>query len=481
MTERANEIGLSAKKNENFNEWYTQLVLKAELMDYTRVSGCIVFRPRAYEIWEKIQEFFDAKIKKMGIKNAYFPSLIPESLLNKEKEHVEGFSPEVAWVTHAGDSKLSERLAIRPTSETIIHDSYKKWIQSYRDLPLRLNQWCNIVRWEFKYATPFIRTREFLWQEGHTAFATKEEAEKEVHEILDLYADVYEELLAVPVLKGKKSDKEKFAGAVYTTSVEVFLPNGKIAQGATSHLLGQNFAKAFGIKYLDENEKRCYVWQNSWGLTTRTIGAMIMVHGDDKGLVIPPRAAYNKLVIVPIFFKNDKNKVLKAAKQINKTLNAFNPIYDDREGYTPGWKFNDWELKGVPIRVEIGPRDVEKKQAVIVRRDNNQKDIVKLKDLKNKIKLTLDDMQENLFKKASKFLKQSIVEVKTWPEFERVIKEKKLAFALWCGGVECEEWIKDKSGGAKSINIPFGQKNVNGKCIHCDKEVKYRAYFAKSY
>ncbi len=481
MVERAKELGLSVKKEENFSEWYTQLVQKAELIDYTKVSGCVVFRPRAYEIWEEIQQYLDAKIKKLGVKNAYFPSLIPESLLKKEAEHVEGFAPEVAWVTMAGESKLSERLAVRPTSETIMYDSYKNWIQSYRDLPLKINQWNNVVRWEFKYATPFIRTREFLWQEGHTAFATKQEAEEEVLQILDFYAEVYERLLAVPVLKGRKSEKEKFAGAVYTTSVEIFLPNGKVAQGATSHFLGQNFSKPFGIKFLDKDEKNSWVWQNSWGLSTRTIGMMVMVHGDDKGLIIPPMVARNKVVIIPIIYKKDKEGVLKAAKELNKGLSLFNPLLDDRVSYTPGWKFNEWELKGTPIRIEIGPKDVDKKQVVIVRRDTNKKEVVELKVLKSKIKSTLEDIQKNLFNRAKDFLEKNIIEVESWQEFIKAIKEKKLVFALWCGSVECEELIKDKTNGAKSINIPFGQKNLKGKCIHCDKDAEFKAYFAKSY
>ena len=481
MDEKQHDLGVTVKKSENFSEWYTQLVQKAELIDYTKVSGCIVFRPRAYEIWEKIKDYFDVKIKKMGIKNAYFPLLIPESLLNKESEHVEGFSPEVAWVTHAGDSKLNERLAVRPTSETIMYDSYKNWIQSHRDLPLKINQWNNIVRWEFKYATPLIRTREFLWQEGHTAFATKEEAENEVLQILDLYEEVYEKLLAIPILKGKKSEKEKFAGAVYTTSVDVFLPNGKVAQGATSHFLGQNFSKPFGIRFIDKDEKQSYVWQNSWGLSTRAIGIMVMVHGDNKGLVIPPRVAQNKVVIVPIYYKKDKERVLEAARDVDKVLKTFDPIFDDRVGYTPGWKFNEWELKGVPIRIEIGPKDVDKKQVVVVRRDTGEKGVVKIKLLKNKINSTLEEIQKNLFKRANDFLKSNTIEVTSWQGFEKAIKEKKLVLALWCGSVECEDWIKDKTEGVKSINIPFGQKELKGKCVHCDKDANLKVYFAKSY
>ena len=476
------EQGITVKKEDNFSEWYTQVIQKAELADYTNVSGCYVLRPRSYEIWENIKTFFDSLIKKSGVKNAYFPLLIPESLLNKEKEHVEGFTPEVAWVTHTGNTKLNERLAIRPTSETIMYDSYKNWIRSYKDLPLRLNQWCNIVRWEFKHPTPFLRTREFLWQEGHTAFADKKDAEKECREILDYYARVCENLLAVPVIKGKKSDKEKFAGAEYTLSIETFLPTGKAIQGGTTHFLAKNFSKAFGISYLDENEKKQYVYQNSWGTSTRTIGMMIIMHGDDKGLVLPPKATNEKIVIVPILFKKDKDKVLKVAKEISKTLKEYNPIFDDREEYSPGWKFNEWELKGIPLRIEIGPKDLANKQVVVYRRDNGKKETVKLTNLKNTVKLTLDDIQENLLKRARNFLEKSVVKTDNLKDVVKAIKDKKMAFAPWCNETECEDWIKDKTDGAKTINIPFEQPELKGKnCIHCGKEAKCWVYFAKSY
>ncbi|MBW2970992.1 proline--tRNA ligase [Candidatus Woesearchaeota archaeon] len=481
MSEEKHKEGITVSKIKDFSEWYTQVIQKAELADYTKVSGCLVLRPRAYEIWEAIQDYFNKRIKRLGIRNAYFPSLIPESLLQREADHVEGFAPEVAWVTHAGTSKLSERLAIRPTSETIMYDTYKNWIQSHRDLPLLINQWCNIVRWEFKHPIPFIRTREFLWQEGHTAHATREGAEKEVRLILEIYADVYEKLLAVPVIRGKKSDKEKFAGAVYTTSIEAFSPNGKAIQAGTSHLLGQNFAKAFGISFLDEDGKQKYVWQNSWGLSTRALGAMIMVHGDDRGLVLPPRVAYNKVVIVPIVFKNDKEHVIKKAKEMRNNLSRFNPILDDREGYTPGWKFNEWEMKGVPIRIELGPKDIASKQAVVVRRDTGKKETVKFTKLKQRIEELLEDIQNSLFTKAQKQLKDSTVEPHNWKEFVKAIKENKLVCAPWCQETDCEDHIKDKSGGAKSLNIPFNQKKIKAKCIHCGKDAEYKAYFAKSY
>ncbi|OYT32795.1 proline--tRNA ligase [Candidatus Woesearchaeota archaeon ex4484_78] len=476
------DIGITAKKKENFSEWYTQVIQKAELADYTDVSGCIVFRPRSYAIWEKVQKWFDKEIKKLGVKNAYFPLFIPKRLLEKETEHVEGFTPEVAWVTQAGESKLNEWLAVRPTSETIMYNSYKKWIRSHRDLPLRLNQWCNVVRWEFKNPVPFIRTREFLWQEGHTAFATKKEAEKEVKEILNLYKQVYEELYAVPAIIGRKSEKEKFAGAEYTTSVETFVPSGKAVQAATSHFLGQNFSKAFDISFLDKEGQKRFVYQNSWGMSTRTIGVMIMMHGDDKGLIIPPRVAPLHVMIVPILFEKTKDKVITAAKKLYKDLQGdeFTVEIDLREGYTSGWKFNEWELKGVPIRIEIGPKDIEKKQAVLVRRDTGEKEVVKINKVRKRIPKLLEEIQENLFNQAKKFLKNNTKKADNWLDFEKAVKEKKLVYAPWCNATKCEEKIKEKTG-AKVLNIPFKHVRPKGKCIFCNNPAKVMAYFAKSY
>jgi prolyl-tRNA synthetase len=479
--EEKKDIGITVKKDENVSEWYQQVILKSELADYTDVSGCIVFRPRSYAIWEKVKEYFNKELKKRGILNAYFPLFIPEKFLMKESEHVEGFTPEVAWVTHSGDTKLAEKLAVRPTSETIMYDSYSKWIRSYRDLPLRLNQWANVVRWEFKNPVPFLRTREFLWQEGHTVFATKEEAEAEVMDILEVYRKLFEDLFAVPMIKGMKSDKEKFAGAVYTTSIETFLPIGKAIQGGTSHFLGQNFSKAFNIQFLDENEKNQLGWQNSWGISTRSIGVMIMFHGDDKGLVMPPAVALTHAVVVPIYTK-DKESVLKEAKKVAGSIKGLDVIFDDRDEYTPGYKFSDWEMKGIPVRIEIGPKDIEKKQVVMVRRDTGEKTFVPLKDINTKLKSLLKDIQKSLLEKAKKSLKASIVEVKTWDDFLKAIKDKKMVKAPWCEETECEDWIKDKSGGAKSINIPFDQpKRISGKCAHCGKTAKSMALFAKSY
>ncbi|MCK4670357.1 MAG: proline--tRNA ligase [Nanoarchaeota archaeon] len=480
--EKKEQIGITVKKDEDFSEWYTQLLQKAELIEYTEVSGCYVLRPRLYSIWEIAQNYFDNLIKKDGVTNAYFPLFIPESYLQREASHIKGFSPEVAWVTHAGQTKMAEKLAIRPTSETIMYPSYKKWIRSYKDLPLRINQWCNVVRWEFKNPVPLLRSREFLWQEGHTVFATKEGAWEEVLQILDFYADLFENLYAIPVLKGIKSEKEKFAGADATTSVETFLPSGKAIQGATSHLLGQNFAKAFDITYTDKDEKKKHAWQNSWGFSTRSLGMLIMFHSDDKGLVLPPRLASNKVVVVPIFFEKNKDVVLKKAKELVRQLEEFNPIFDNRDEYTPGWKYNEWELKGIPLRIEFGPRDLEKKQVMIVRRDNGKKEAVPFKDIKKKIPLLLEDMQKSLFNKAKKFLKDSTAETTSWKEIEKAIKDKKLVKTIWCEEAECEDLMKDRTDGAKILNMPFKQPDLKGeKCPQCGKPAKKQIYFAKSY
>ena len=475
------ELGIQAKK-ENFTEWYPEVVRKAGLADYSSVSGCMIIRPYAYKIWENIQKFLNERFEKLGVKNAYFPLFIPEKLLRKESEHVEGFSPEVAWVTEAGSSKLDEKLAVRPTSETIMYESYSKWVRSWRDLPLKINQWVNIVRWEFKHPILFLRTREFLWQEGHTVFATKKEAEEEVREILECYADVYEKLLAIPVVKGKKTENEKFAGAEYTLSIETFLPVGKAIQGATSHHLGQNFSKPFEIKFLDKNEEEKYAWQNSWGLSTRSIGTMIIVHGDDKGLIIPPRVAPIQIVIVPIYYSDEEKKiVLEKAREISESLRDFSVYLDDRDGYTPGFKFNEWELKGVPLRMEIGPKDLQKDQVVLARRDTGKKSTVKTKDLKNEINRTLESIQKNLFERAKKFIEEHTKEVKTYQEFKEV-SDGNWIIAPWCGDSLCEEKIKEETG-AKITNIPFdlNKKKPSGKCLFCGKPAKYLVYFGKSY
>ena len=477
----AEQQGITVKKLENFSEWYTQVIQKADLIEYSDVSGCYILKPYSYALWETLQAHFDKKIKSIGVKNAYFPLLIPEALLTKESKHIEGFIPEVAWVTQTGLSPLNERLAIRPTSETIMYAAYSKWIRSHRDLPVRLNQWCNVLRWEFKHPVPFLRSREFLWQEGHTAFATKEEADKEVLDILELYREVFEDLFAVPMFKGQKSEKEKFAGAAYTMSVETFLPIGKAIQGATSHSLGQNFAKPFEIAFLDEKEKKQYVWQNSWGLSTRSIGIMIISHGDDKGLVMPPRVAPIQAVIVPIILKKGKKDVLKKVQSLSKKLKNIRLEIDDREEFTPGWKYNYWEMKGVPLRIEIGPRDVEKDQVVLVRRDTGEKEFVKTKEIQKRIDELLEEIQNNLLKKARKFMEENLVEAKNITQFKKAINNKKMVKSLWCGSEDCEEQVRDKSGGAKSLNFPFQEKETKGKCFLCGTKAEKYAYFAKSY
>ncbi|MEM5794519.1 MAG: proline--tRNA ligase [Candidatus Aenigmatarchaeota archaeon] len=480
----AEQEGITVKKNENFSEWYTQVVLKSKLADYGPVQGTIVFREYSYEIWEKIQSIFDKMIKNTGHKNAYFPLLIPESFLKKEAEHFKGFVPEVFWVTHAGDDKLGERLAIRPTSETIIYYFFSRWIRSWRDLPVLLNQWCNILRAEIKSTKPFIRTSEFLWQEGHTAHATKEEADKEVMLILNFYKDLIENYLAIPVLVGKKTEREKFAGALYTTTLEAIMPDGKALQMGTSHNLGQNFSKPFEIKFMDKDKKEKYVWTTSWGIATRLIGAIIMAHGDDKGLIIPPKVAPYKVVIVPIYYKEkEKEKIMKKCSEVQEILqrNSIETIFDKREEYTPGWKFNEWELKGIPLRIEIGPKDVEKKQIVLVRRDTNEKIVAKEKEIVEKTLYLLEEIQKNLFKKAKKFLEEHITTVKDYKEFKEKLEEKGgFIRACWCESEECEAKIKEETGATIRL-IPFEKEKIFSSCVYCGKKAKKVAYFAKSY
>lgn len=483
IKQKEQQLAITVKKEDNISQWYTQIIQKADLIEYTKVSGCIVFKPNSYQIWEKIQDFFNEKIKKSGVKNAYFPLLIPESLLTKEKDHVEGFTPEVAWVTYAGKTKLSERLAIRPTSETIIYDSYSKWIQSYRDLPLRLNQWCSVIRWEFKHPTPFMRNREFLWQEGHTVFATKQEADAEVLEILDYYSQIYEDLLAIPVTKGRKSIGEKFAGADYTTTIECIAPDGKSIQAGTSHMLGQNFAKAFDITFLDKEQKKQYVWQNSWGLSTRTLAGMILIHSDNKGLVLPPRAACQKAVIVPLIFKGKEKEVLDKAFELKKKLEKFDVFVDDREKISTGFKFNEWEMKGIPLRIEIGPKDLEKGEVIISRRDNSEKVNVKFECIESSVEELLEIMHKNLYDKAKKMQDNLTVEVDNFKDFKKAIENNKRCLVAWAESVQSEDEIKEQTG-AKSSCLPFKfeKKSLKGvKCFYSGKPATCWAYFAKSY
>ena len=478
MPKKEEKLGITVKKDKDFSEWYNEVVIKGELADHSILKGFMIIKPRGYAIWEKIQGFFDPIIKNIGVKNAYFPLLIPESFFKKEAEHAKGFAPELAWVM---DEEQREKYAIRPTSETIMYDSYSKWIRSWRDLPLRLNQWCNVLRWEVKQTKLFLRTREFLWQEGHCVYETEEECDKEARLYLNEYKKLCEELLAIPVIAGEKTAKERFAGAKITYTLEALMPDGKALQMGTSHNLGQNFAKAFNIEYLDKNENKKMPWQNSWGFSTRLIGALIMMHSDDNGLVLPPKIAPTQIVIVPIFFKEGKEEIIKKAEEIKNKLKKYSVELDDREGYTPGWKFNEWELKGIPLRVEIGPKDVEKKQVVVARRDNSKKEAVKIKDLDKKIKEILEDIHNALLSKAKKFLEGNTAEAKNWDEFLKHIKSRKLVKAFFCGNAECEEQIKDKTEGATSRVIPFEQPKKSGECVHCKKEGKFLVYFAKAY
>ncbi len=472
----AKGVGITAKKDSDFSEWYSQVIIKSELVDYTSVSGCFAFRPYGYSIWEKIVKEVDSRLKQMGVKNVYFPLLIPEKLLRKEQQHVKGFSPEVAWVTEAGNTKLDERLAVRPTSETIMYDSYSKWIRSWRDLPLKYNQWNNVVRWEFKHPMPLIRTREFLWCEGHTAFATSQEAEQEIKEVMALWQEVTEDLLALKGVSGRKSEAEKFAGAVSSYSIEFLLPNGRAVQGPDAHFDGQNFAKAFDITFLDKKGKKDYVWQNTWAITTRMIGILAMVHGDDKGLVLPPKIAPVQAVIVPILFEESKKKVIDEAAKIQKQLGGISVIVDDRDEYTAGWKFNEWEMKGVPVRIEIGPKDIEKKQVVLARRDTGKKEFVKAADVKKAVELALDEIQKSLLSKSSSLLKSSITAAKNTKEVAAAAKSGKMASGFFCGSEKCEEEVKKTE--AKSLCMELQGKN--GNCIVCGKEGSM-AYFGKSY
>jgi prolyl-tRNA synthetase len=478
------DIGITVKKSENFSEWYIQVVTKAELADYSAVKGFMVLMPYGYSIWEKIHEFIDKKIKESGHSNAYFPSLIPESLLRKEAEHFSGFTPEVFWVTHTGDNKLGERLAARPTSETIAYYSYAKWIKSWRDLPLLLNFWNSVLRAEITSTKPFIRTSEFLWQEGHTVHETKEEADKEVIMILNLYRELIEDLLAIPVVTGMKTEREKFLGALYTTTLESIMGDGKALQMGTSHNLGQNFSKPFEIKYLGRDGLEHYAWQTSWGVSWRLIGAVVMVHGDDKGLVLPPRIAPIQVVIVPIFFSDEeRNLVDIRAREVQKELveGKISVHYDDRTQFTPGWKFNEWEMKGVPLRIEIGPREVRGNRVVAVRRDDGLKINLEATNLVRDVKAILDSIQKNLFNKAKKFLDEHTVRVDDYSSLKRALDEKGgFVKACWCSSQECEDKIKVETGATIRV-IPFNQEPVWSGCIYCGRTADKVVYFARAY
>lgn len=466
-----------ASRSDDFPQWYTDVILKTDMVDYSIVKGCMVIKPYGYGVWELIHDEMDRRFKETGHVNAYFPLLIPESLLKKEAEHVEGFAPEVAWVTHGGDEELTERLCIRPTSETIICSMYSKWIQSYRDLPLLINQWANVVRWE-KNTRPFLRTSEFLWQEGHTAHATFEEAEAETQRMLEVYREFAQNVLAIPVICGKKSEKEKFAGAQATYTIEAMMQDGKALQMGTSHNLSDHFAKAYDIKYLSKDGKLEHCFTTSWGTSTRMIGGLIMVHGDDRGLVLPPRVAPIQLVILPIAMH--KAGVIEKADEIYAQLKSAGiRVKVDDSDQTAGWKFNQWEMKGVPVRLEVGPKDIENKQVVLVRRDIHEKYIVPMETLTDTVKKLLDDIHESLFNRALAFREAKTVDATTFEELKNGVNGG-FVRAMWCGDRECEDAIKEKTG-ATTRCMPFEQKHLSDVCVHCGKPAKAMTYFAKSY
>ncbi|MCP3740209.1 proline--tRNA ligase [Rossellomorea sp. BNER] len=464
--------------DDDFAQWYTDVVTKAELIDYSSVRGSMIIRPYGYSLWENIKSELDDRIKKTGHENVYMPLFIPESLLQKEKDHIKGFAPEVAWITHGGEEELEERLCVRPTSEVLFGEHFKHIIHSYRDLPKLYNQWANVVRWE-KTTRPFLRTLEFLWQEGHTCHETEVEAHEETIKMINVYAELCENTLAIPVVKGKKTDKEKFAGAKYTYTIESLMHDGKALQSGTSHHLGDGFANAFGIQFTNREGNLQYVQQTSWGFTTRIIGAMIMVHGDNRGLVIPPKAAPTQVMIVPI--AQHKEGVLDFAYDLKEELAGSVRVDIDASDKKPGWKFNEYEMKGIPLRLEVGPKDIEKNQVVLVRRDTGEKIYVKLENLSTELEKLLDDIQTNLFNKAKDHLQENSREVLSYEQFKSDL-EVHAGFikAMWCGERACEDKIKEETG-ATSRCIPFEQQQLTTTCIYCSKPAKHMVYWAKAY
>ena len=465
-------------RDEDFSQWYTDVILKTELCDYAPVRGCMIVRPYGYAIWERIQAEMDKRFKETGHQNVYFPMLIPESLLLKEAEHVEGFAPEVAWVTQGGTEKLQERLAVRPTSETIFCTMYAKWVQTWRDLPMKYNQWCSVMRWE-KATRPFLRTSEFLWQEGHTIHATAEEAQEETMQMLHVYQEVAENVMALPVYVGQKSEKEKFAGARATYSMEAMMQDGKALQAGTSHNFGTNFAEAYGIQFQNKEGKLTYAEETSWGVSTRLIGAIIMTHGDERGLKLPPMIAPYQVVVVPV--AAHKEGVLEGAKAVADKLTAagLRVKFDDRDNVTPGWKFNEWELKGVPVRVEIGPRDLAEGKVMSVRRDTFEKAPLDIEGLEDEIKAMLDAIQTNMFEIARAFRDAHTADVHNMEELGRQV-DGGYAKAMWCGDQACEDEIKDRFS-ASSRCMPFDQTPIGETCVCCGKPAKKVIYFAKAY
>lgn len=477
----ASEEGISVSKEENLSEWYTQTVLKSGLADYAPVSGTIVYRPLSYAIWERLQERFNELIKSSGHKNVYFPMLIPEELLTKEKDHIEGFTPEVAWVTQGGNTPFAERLAIRPTSETVIMEMYSKWVRSHRDLPILYNQWCSVVRWEFKHPKIFLRGREFLWQEGHTVHENYEQAEEEVLLILEYYRRIIEELFAIPTLGGRKSPNETFAGADHTYTLESWMPDGKALQMCTSHHMAENFSRAFGISFTDREGETRFAHTTSWGLSTRTIGGLILTHGDDKGLVIPPRIAPTQVVIVPIFKEDSKAQVMEAALALKQELSkSYRVELDTRDHLSAGRKFNEHELRGTPIRIELGSRDLESQSMTLVRRDTLEKKQVSLEDASETIGFVLENIQSSLFEKAKKMRDAMIIEVSDLPSFKQAIDEGRIVRAAWKVSSANEEQLEQETGASCRV-IPVDQPLEKGSCVLTGEKADAIAYFSKSY
>jgi prolyl-tRNA synthetase len=469
-------------RSEDFSRWYLDVVRRAEMADYSPVKGCMVIRPYGYAIWEHIQRLLDKRFKDTGHVNAYFPLFIPESLLNREKEHVEGFAPQVAWVTRGGDEELEEKLIVRPTSEVLVGTMYAKWIKSWRDLPVLINQWANVVRWE-KVTRPFLRTTEFLWQEGHTAHETAEEAEEETLKILALYKEFAENELAMPVVDGVKSDSEKFAGASRTYSIEALMGDGRALQAGTSHNLGQNFAKAFEIQFQGRDKALQHVWTTSWGVSTRLIGGLIMTHGDDSGLILPRAVAPYQVVIIPIMRGNWKETVLPKVMAIRDELTArgIRVKVDASEENSPGWKFAEWELRGVPVRLELGPKDLEKSQVFSARRDTREKAAIPFDGLADRITALLSEIQANLLARARQYREEHTSEVSTWDEFVAAMAGRPgFVIAAWCGSADCEAQIKTETQ-ATLRNIPLGSPRIEGQCVKCGQSAGVKAWFAKAY
>lgn len=464
---------------DDFAQWYTDITIKTGLADYTETRGFMAIKPYGFAIWEKIQDFANQEFKKVGVKNLYLPLLIPENLLNKEKDHIEGFAPEVAWVTHGGNQKLENRLCIRPTSETMFSTLYAKWTKSWRDLPMIYNQWCSVVRWE-KETKPFLRSREFLWQEGHTIHETAKEAKELTLKMLNIYKKIIEEKLAIPVLQGEKSKTEKFAGAENTYTVETLMHDGRALQAGTSHYFGQNFSKPFEIEFINKNEQKEFAYQTSWGISTRLIGAIIMAHGDNRGLKLPPEIAPIQAIIVPISITDES--VTKKADELFKKLNKkFRIETDKRDNYTPGWKFNDWEMKGVPVRIEIGPKDILNNQCIMVERDTGNKIAVKLDEASSKLKEILGGIQKRMFDDCKKNITDRTFTAVNLDEFADKINAKQgYIKAMWCGDEKCEEAIKDRTG-AKSRCIPFKQEKISDTCVVCGKKAKQMVFWGRQY